>query len=89
MSPRPAKTADLTFEQATARLEEIDRLMNDPDTGLEETIALMEEGTKLIRRSRKMLQEAELKIQQLENPEPTAAPRKVTGTPADDEFTLL
>lgn len=95
MSPRPAKAAELTFEQATARLEEIDALMNNPETGLEETIALMEEGTKLIRRSRSMLQAAELKIQQLENPdaEETEAPRarapRRTPAASDDEFSLL
>ena len=96
MSPRNARATELTFEQATARLEEIDALMNNPETGLEETLALMEEGIGLIRRSRKMLQAAELKIQQLEAPEPEAppvpkAPRNTrrTGTPTDDEFSLL
>lgn len=95
MSPRPAKAAELTFEQATARLEEIDALMNNPETGLEETIALMEEGTKLIRRSRSMLQAAELKIQQLENPEagepeaPRARAPRRTPAATDDEFSLL
>lgn len=95
MPPRPAKATELTFEQATARLEEIDALMNNPETGLEETIALMEEGTKLIRRSRSMLQAAELKIQQLENPdaEETEAPRarapRRTPAASDDEFSLL
>lgn len=96
MSSRNARAAELTFEQATARLEEIDALMNNPETGLEETLALMEEGIGLIRRSRKMLQAAELKIQQLEAPEPEEtpvhnAPRNTrrTGTPTDDEFSLL
>lgn len=94
MSPRPAKSTELTFEQATARLEEIDALMNNPETGLEETLALMEEGTKLIRRSRKLLQEAELKIQNLENPDAAeaeeSAKRPARGTAAaDHDFTLL
>lgn len=96
MSPRAAKSAEPTFEQATARLEEIDELMNNPETGLEETIALMEEGTKLIRRSRKLLQEAELKIQQLENPDAalTEGPKPRSGAARNaastsDEFSLL
>lgn len=95
MSPRSAKATELNFEQATARLEEIDALMNNPETGLEETIALMEEGIKLIRRSRNLLKAAEFRIQQLDAPEteeqeaprPRAARR--TAAPSDDEFSLL
>lgn len=86
MSPRAAKPAALSFEQATARLEEIVALTEDPETGLEEMIALVAEGQQLIRSSRKLLQEAELKIQQLEAPEPAAA---ATPAPQDDEFSLL
>lgn len=89
MSPRPAKSAALTFEQAIARLEEIDALINDPATGLEETIALTEEGLKLIRSGHKLLKEAELKIQQLEAP--AAEPQAGKARPSDtnDEFSLL
>lgn len=90
MSPRAAKNPALTFEQAIARLEEIDALMNNPETGLEETLALMEEGTKLIRSSRKLLAEAELRIQQLENQEtPKQAPAQGETDNNQHEFSLL
>ncbi len=65
MSSRTSKKS-LNFEQATARLEEIVARVNDPETGLEDMIALAAEGLTLIRRSEKLLAEAELKIQKLE-----------------------
>ncbi len=92
MSPRPTKKETPSFEQATARLEAIVARMDDPQTGLEEMIALVEEGTALVRSSRKLLAEAELRIRTLENPDaipaqptlpPQAAPRN-----DDDGFSL-
>lgn len=85
MSPRPAKNA-MSFEQATARLEEIVARMDDPATGMEQMIALAEEGMALIRSSKKLLAEAELKIRKLEAPQEQDTP----AAPQDDnEFTLL
>lgn len=71
MSPRPSSKKEqyISFEQATARLEAIVDKINHPDTGLEEMISLVEEGHKLIKSSRKLLTEAELRIQQLETPD--------------------
>lgn len=67
----PAKTGknELRFEEAANRLEEIVALMDDPATGMEQMIALAEEGLKLLRSGKKMLAEAELKIQKLEAPD--------------------
>lgn len=67
-----------SFRQATTRLEEIVARLDSPDTELEEMITLAEEGMRLIRSSRKILEEAELKIQQLEHPD-TQVPK------ADDD----
>ncbi len=61
------------FEQSIARLEAIVSRMNDPKTGLEEMIALVEEGLGLVRSSRELLAKAELRIRALE------------GADADDE----
>lgn len=84
MCAKKATTAALSFEQASARLEAIVAEMEQPDTGLETMIALVEEGLGLIRSSRAMLAEAELKIRKLE--EEPAAP----SAPAqDDGFSLL
>ncbi len=93
MSPRASKPQEPNFEQAMKRLEEISARIDDPGTGLEETIALVEEGFNLVRRSRKLLNEAELRIKTLENPETApaanATPSQGSSTPTDDGFTLL
>ena len=45
MPPR-TKAKALNFEQATARLEEIVARVNNPETGLEEMIALVQRGSR-------------------------------------------
>ena len=67
MPPRSNK--QLNFEQAMNRLEEISAFLDNPETGLEDTINLVEEGLKLIRSSRKLLDNAEMRIKVLENPQ--------------------
>ena len=46
------------FEESVARLEEIIRLTEAPVTELEDMIALVEEGNKLIRHCRSILHDA-------------------------------
>lgn len=66
MSTRDSQTPPPpSFEQSIARLEEIIARIDHPETGLEETIALTAEGNRLIRNSRKLLAQAELKIRTL------------------------
>ncbi len=55
----------MSFEEATGRLEEIVRGLEEGDVPLEESIKLYEEGMKIGTMCRKMLDEAELKIKQL------------------------
>lgn len=88
----PAKTGknELRFEEAANRLEEIVALMDDPSTGMEQMIALAEEGLKLLRSGKKMLAEAELKIQKLEAPEEQTEPEAPDNPDnAGDGFSLL
>ncbi len=89
-SPRPPKKEAPTFEQSMTRLESIVRRMDDADTGLEEMIALVEEGLKLIHSSREMLNKAELRITKLEHeqtqPQNTAKPEQ---QPSDNGFSLF
>ena len=87
-SPRTGKEKKLTFEQSMARLEEISTRLNNPETGLEEPIALVEEGRKLIATGRALLNQAELRITQLDNPVEPAAPA-VTRKDDDNGFTLI
>ncbi len=57
--------ADLTFEQAYARLEEIVTRLELGDLSLEDSVALYEEGQKMARLCGDMLDSAELRVQQI------------------------
>lgn len=83
------KKSPLSFEQATARLEEIVARMDCPETGLEEMITLTEEGLKLIRDSRTLLKEAELRIQQLESADAQSGTSSTTSHRNNDDFSLI
>lgn len=82
-----SKDKSLNFEQATARLEEIVAKVNNPETGLEDMIALAAEGLTLIRSSERLLAEAELKIQNLEQTNTPAPAEKHQDN--HDEFSLI
>ncbi|MHC4715815.1 MAG: exodeoxyribonuclease VII small subunit [Planctomycetota bacterium] len=55
----------MTFEQALGKLEELVEQIESGQIGLEESIARYEEGTKLVKQCRKILDAAEKKIQLL------------------------
>ena len=55
----------LDFEQSMARLEEIVHHLESGDMPLNDTLTLFEEGTGLISRCSKMLDEAEQKVVKL------------------------
>jgi len=50
------------FEEMLDELREVVKKMEDPDTGLDESIALYERGAALIRECEKKLAGAELKV---------------------------
>lgn len=52
-----------TIEELIARLEEITREMEHPDTGIDTSIKLYEEGLKIAEICRKRLQDARQKIE--------------------------
>jgi len=54
-----------SFEASMSRVEEIVRALEQGDAALEESIALFEEGTKLIRGCTGMLDKAEQKVKKL------------------------
>jgi len=60
------KKTELSFEQAAARIEEIVRLLEKGDAPLDKSLALFEEGAKLIRTCGKMLDEAEQTVVRLQ-----------------------
>ncbi len=59
------KAAELSFEDALAKLESIVEAMEGGDVPLAELLAKFEEGTKLLKQCEARLQQAELKIEQL------------------------
>jgi len=59
----------LSFEQAAARVDEIVRLLEKGDAPLDESLALFEEGAKLIGICGKMLDEAEQTVVRLQKSE--------------------
>lgn len=56
----------MTYESAVTRLEEIVSLLEKNDISLDESLALFEEGTKLSKYCLKMLEDAKLKISEIE-----------------------
>jgi len=62
----PGKADQLPFEQALKKLEAIVEAMESEDLPLETLLGKYEEGTQLARVCQQKLQDAELKIQQLE-----------------------
>ena len=56
----------LSFEESAGRIEEIVRLLERGDAPLDKSLALFEEGAKLIKNCGKMLDQAEQKIVRLQ-----------------------
>ena len=54
-----------TFEQSMQRLEQIVRAMERGDVALEESLKLFQEGTDLVSRCGKLLDEAELQVKRI------------------------
>lgn len=55
----------ITFEQALTRLEEIVRQLERGEVPLEQSLALFEEGTGLVKTCSGLLDQAELKVSRL------------------------
>ena len=56
---------NLTFEQSMQRLEQIVRAMERGDVALEVSLKLFQEGTDLVSRCGKLLDEAELQVKRI------------------------
>ena len=54
-----------TFEENMQRLEQIVRAMERGDVALEESLKLFQEGTQLVERCGKLLDEAELQVKMI------------------------
>lgn len=67
-----------TFEESMLRLEQIVRAMEQGDVPLEESLKLFQEGTSLVERCGKLLDEAELQVKKIVADE--------DGNPVEEDF---
>ena len=67
-----------TFEASMTRLEQIVRAMERGDVPLEESLKLFQEGTELVRKCQKLLDDAQLQIKKI-----MTAP---DGSPVEEDF---
>ena len=68
----------ISFEENMQRLEQIVQAMERGDAPLEESLKLFQEGTALIQRCGKLLEEAELQVSKIV--------AGTDGTPAEEDF---
>ena len=73
-----SKKKEPTFEENMDRLEEIVNLLERGDAKLQDSLALFEEGTKLVGTCSAMLDEAELKVVKLQ--------KGADGAPVESAF---
>jgi len=66
MAKKPASIENLNYELALSELEKIISNLENEPSGLEESVAMFERGKALIQHCQKVLDRAELKVQQLE-----------------------
>ena len=76
----------LSFEQSMARLDEIVRHLEKGDMPLNDSLALFEEGTALIRSCEKQLDEAEQKVVKLRKGPTGSRKRFRLRTKTKDEY---
>ena len=67
-----------TFEENMQRLEQIVRSMERGDVPLEESLKLFQEGTELVRKCGKILDEAQLQVKKIAS--------AADGTPVEEDF---
>jgi exodeoxyribonuclease VII small subunit len=79
------QTSPLSFEDALKRLEEIVRLLEEGEIGLNESLERYEEGVKLLRQSYDLLQRAERRIELLSGVDAEGNP---VTEPFDDTATF-
>lgn len=82
----PAAPESLPFEAALARLEEIVAKLESGDLGLDESLALFEEGVRLSRTCQGKLADVERKVELvLREPDGTIRTAPLDAPPVDDD----
>jgi exodeoxyribonuclease VII small subunit len=83
--PKEKSAEEPNFEQALHRLEEIVHRLEEGEIGLDEALSHYEEGVKLLRRARELLDRAERRIELLCGVDAQGNP---VCQPLDDSATL-
>jgi exodeoxyribonuclease VII small subunit len=84
-SPSDLPSAQLDFEEALKRLEQIVHTLEEGDIGLNEALQQYEEGVKLLRQSYELLERAERRIELLSGVDAEGNP---VTQPFDDTATI-
>ena len=66
---RPSNAPEMGLEDRLARVEEIARALDSDSLGLDDALALFEEGVGHVRRAKEILAAAELRVEELTAPE--------------------
>ena len=83
---QPGTAKDLPFEEALKKLESVVEAMESGELPLESLLAKFEEGTRLVQTCQAKLEEAELKISQLDkNAAGEPVLRPASGSVPDDQ----
>ena len=69
-----------TFEENMQQLEQIVRALERGDVPLEESLKLFQEGTELVRKCGKILDEAQLQVKKIAS--------AADGTPVEEDFNV-
>ena len=64
---KAAESADMTIEQALSRIDEITRALEDPKTSLEDSFALYQEGSKLLKMTNQKIDLVQKQVQILQH----------------------
>lgn len=79
----PASSAVTSFEQSLGQLEQLVEKMEAGELSLEESLAAYEQGVGLFRQCQQALEQAQLRVQLLTNPEQPDSAQPFPGL-ADD-----
>ncbi len=74
MAQEQKESTELSIEQAFARLDEITKALEDPQTSLEDSFALYKEGSDLLAKANQKIDMVQKQVQILQNSQQSAQP---------------
>ncbi len=74
MAQEQKESTELSIEQTFARLDEITKALEDPQTSLEDSFALYKEGSDLLAKANQKIDMVQKQVQILQNSQQSAQP---------------